>query len=512
VPLPLPGKTVWPPESMEATCRRYQEYATWYGGDPDALARLYGSDSGYFTSGDTRYRQSQFQGGVVGAVARWFWGAPPSPGERRSKLHLPIASDVSTMSADLLFSEPPGITVEDEKTQDRLGTLIGDGGLHSTLIEAAEVASPLGDVYLVGTWDKALRGLPWLRAVHADAVVPEWTWDVLSAATIWTELPDHGDTSAVWRHLERHEPGVILHGLFRGDSQHLGVSVDLEDRDETFRFQPETPTGIEQLTVVHIPNLRPNRLERSSPLGRSDYSPGAIGLMDALDEVWSGLSREFRLAKARAVVSQDAVRPQGKGQGVRADIDREIFVPFDLDPRTAPPSPVQLIQPLIRVEEHISGARALTEQIVRSCGYSLQSFGEGSTVAVTATEIEQRERLSFLTRGKKTLHWGRLAGALEMLLALDVAVFGTKITPERPAVEFGDSVSEPMATTAQTLQMLAAADAASIESRVRIARPEWDDTAVAEEVERIYRETGRDVPDPTAVYDAPGDGQDMPGI
>ena len=508
MPLPTGGKIKWPPENLAKTYDRYAELAAWYGGDPDVLSERYGS-GGVSDRVDTRYRSSQYRGGLVGAVARMFWGTPPPAGEQRVKLHLPIAGDIASMSADLLFSEPPTMTVEDEATQARLDQLVSDASIHATLLESAEVDSALGDVYLVGTWDTRVAGHPWLRGVHADAVVPEWRGGRLVAATVWTTL-ESPDKSVVWRHLERHEPGVIYNGLYRGNSTELGVPVDLDERDETKDLADSGPTNIDRLTVIHVPNLRPNRLDRSSPLGRSDFSPGVIQLMDALDETWSSLAREFRLAKARAVVTADIAQPLGRGQGSKVELDREIFIPLRIHPDERPSNPVQLIQPLIRVEEHLAGCRALTDAIIQSTGYSTQSFGSiTANVAMTATEVAQRERRSYMTRGMKTLHWGpRVADAMEMLLALDAAVFGTKVTPERPQIEFGDAIAENTATTAQTLSALAQAEAASTETKVRILHPEWDDDAVAEEVARIRVDNGRSVPDPMTVLTAPGDGQD----
>lgn len=492
MPLPQSGKTVWPPESMSKAYGMYHTCSVWYAGDPDELSKLYGS-SGSFDSVDSRYQASVFHR-AASRVWRWFWGQPVPAGERNTKLHLPIASDVATMSADLLFAEPPVITVEDDVLQGRLDEITSGFGLQASLIEGAEVSAALGDVYLVGTWDAELRGYPWLRVVHADAVVPEWRGNVLSAATVWSIVGD--SNGVVYRHLERHEPGVILNGLYKGDSVHLGVRVDLGEHPDTERLTEQVATGIDVLTVAHVPNMRPNRLDRGSPLGRSDFSPGAIGLMDQLDETWSCLAREYRLAKARAMVTADAMESRGRGKGATVQLDKEIFVPLNVPPMERPSDPVKLIQPLIRVEEHLAGARAIIEQIVRSCGYSMQSFGEKSEVAVTATEIQQRERLSYLTRGKKTLYWGVLADALEMLMLLDVSVFGTRVTPERPSVEFGDTVVESTSTTAQTLTLLTSAEAASTKTKVALLHPEWDEDEIREETSRILVESGRVVPGP----------------
>lgn len=513
MPLPPAGKTVWPPKAMEKPYRRYETLAAWWGGDPNVLASLYGSDRGGIDLQDQKWHASQFRDGAIGKVARWFWGTPPPAGELRTKLHLPLAGDIAKMSARLLFAEPPKVACEDEKAQERLDDITGEAFLQSTLMAGAEAAAALGDVYLVGTWDQTLRDWPWLRVVHADAVVPEWRWDVLTAATIWRVIPT--DDKAVWRHLERHEPGRILHGLYRGDSSTLGVLMDLQDQDATKDLAPDGPTGIKQLTVAHIPNVTPNRLDRGSPLGMSDFSPGVLTLMDELDEVWSSLAREFRLARARGVATEDALRSLGPGKGAVIEQDREFFVQLNVDPRTVT-DPVRLIQPLIRVDEHLAGARAITEQIIRACGYSLASFGEsqqsGPGGAATAEEIRQRQSLSYLTRGAKSLDWARLPAALEMLLALDVAVFSTKVTPERPKVVFGDQIAESDSSTAQTLNLLTQSQSASIETRVKLLHPEWEESEVAEEVDRIKTEQGLTVPDPTVAIREPAPGQDPSGM
>lgn len=510
MPLPAPGKTAWPPKAMEKAYAGYSELSAWYGGDPDILSKHYGSDSGQYDRVDTRYRASQFQGGIVGRIARLFWGTPPSPGELRTKIHLPMAEDIAQMSAHLLFGEPPTITVEDKKTQERLNVLIDEGALHSSLQCGAEVDSAMGDAYLVGTWDKDNFSAPWLRVVHADAVVPEFRWGRLTAATIWTTLGDQ-DNGKVWRHLERHEKGVILNGLFCGNSTELGRRCELSEREETEKLVDEGPTNIDMLTVIHIPNLLPNRLDRSSPLGRSDFSKGVLQLMDALDELWSSAAREFRIAKARVMASAEILTPRGRGEGASIDLDREVFTPFRVPPSGNMGDHFHLIQPLIRVEEHLAGCRAFTDAIINSSGYSTQSFGSVTAdVAMTATEIQMRERKTFLTRGSKTLYWIRIREALQMLLAMDREVFGSKVEVERPKIEFGDSIAESTSATAQTLVALAGAEAASTETKVRIVHPEWDDTAVAEEVARIKADTGRSVPDPMALLTAPGDDQEPP--
>lgn len=511
MPLPPPGKTLWPPEKWAGAYGQYRTNSVWYGGDPDALADLYDGNHGWDRV-DTKYRASQFRGGLVGRVSRWFWGSPAADGELRAKLHLPLAGDIAGMSANMLFAEPPKITVEDTATQARLDELADLTGLQSTLLEGAEVAGALGDVYPTVTWDVKIRDEPWIRVVHGDAVVPEFKAGVLSAATIWTIVQD--DHGKVWRHLERHERGVIFHGLYRGDTRMLGDRIDLREHPDTEDFQETVQTGVDRLLVQHVPGLRPNRLDRGSPLGRSLFGPAVLGMMDELDEIWSGLSREYRLAKARAVVTEDALRTNGPGQGATFD-DRELLMPLRVDPRTVT-DPVKLIQPLIRVEQHLAGARALTEEIIRSCGFSTHSFGLGPAVqaaAATATEIQQRSSASYLTRGMQTLHWGTaLRATAQTWLEVDAAVYGSKAKPERPSIEFGDTVAESDAQTAQTLNILAQAEAASIKTRVKRLNPEWTDEQVTEEAEAIMRESGKAIPDPMALAHGDASPMDLPPV
>ena len=83
-------------------------------------------------------------------------------------------------------------------------------------------------------------------------------------------------------------------------------------------------------------------------------------------------------------------------------------------------------------------------------------------------------------------------------------MFGARLSPSDPVVELGDAVVESTDTIAQTLAQLAQARSASVESRVRILHPTWDDDMVSEEVGRIHAEEGiGPVPDPEQAITEP---------
>ncbi|MEU0161857.1 phage portal protein [Streptomyces sp. NPDC006261] len=486
--MPLPDNgAVWPPQQL---ARHYAEIKVddaWYSGDHDKLTAVYR---------DTPVRRD-------GRRRLWGRDRQQRPGTREQRLHIPLPGDIVGASADLLFSEPPELTVTDTATQDRLDELAESDGIANTLLEAAEVAAALGSVYLRVTWDRSLADRPLLTSVHPDAAVPEFRWGQLAAVTFWRELASTSAT--VWRHLERHESGRVLHGLYQGSADGLGVRVPLTEHvevaDLAASLGPEgdaIKTGIEQLTAAYCPNIRPNRRNRGSVFGRSDYAAPVYDLFDSLDTTWTSWIRDLRLARARLLVPDGYLHDHGPGEGSSFDQDREIWQLLNIPPTEAGANQITLSQFAIRVDEHERTSTAITRQAVQSAGYSVATFGLGDqSGAITATEVKARERRSMTTRGKKVRYWSPpVVDMLLVMLLLDRQFFTPRIVPERPTVAFGDSISEDASSLAQTLSLLQQAQAVSVLTKVRILHPEWDLVDVKEETDRILLESGAAVPDP----------------
>lgn len=503
-----PGNSSWPPAPVTDLLQVMRTWDAWYAGDANRLAAVYGGATGsanpvannFFASD-----QGGFKATIGRALQRWFWGEPTQGPNRRLKMHIPIAADLCQASADLLFADAPTLTVETDTTQARLD-LMADDGLFATLAQAAEVAAALGGVYLRVSWDEAVdKTKPFLTTVDVDQAVPEYRWGRLMAVTFWQVIAR--DNLTVWRHLERHElagdgTGVILHGLYQGRDDNLGVIVPLTDQTATAPLallidaNSSISTESPGLAVVYVPNQRPQRLWRTHPVGknygRSDLD-GVEPLMDALDEVYSSLMRDIRLGKARLMVAKSLLENQGAGSGSTFNNDQEIYSSLSTLGKgdQSLSDQVEQVQFTIRVTEHLAAAQDLIEQILRTAGYSSQTFGEGDTGSVrTATEIESRERRSLMTRDRKMREWRPgTADILEKLLAVDAAIFNSGVPPERPEVIFSDGVQETQLALAQTVQALYAAEAASLEVRVGIVHPDWDDVKVAAEVSKIKAES-----------------------
>jgi A118 family predicted phage portal protein len=507
VPLPT-GGGAWPPPQIAELLPSLNQWSAWFSGSAADLTKAYSDQR----TGQTFDRTSQYRGGLVGAAARMFWGRPIGDLTKpQTRLHVPIAADLCQTSADLLFATPPTISSSDDTTQQRLAVLVDDG-LHSQMAEAAEVSAALGGVYLRVSWDAQLLDRPFLTSVHADGAVPEFRYGRLVAVTFWHVVKVEGQRT--WRHLERHEldsvgNGLILHGLYQGGAGELGRPVDLATVDATAPLAQLVDAGgaisthCPGLAVEYVPNQRPQRRWRTHPLGRnfgrSDLD-GVEPLMDALDETYSSWMRDLRLGKARILASESVLENLGPGRGAAFDSDQEIFSPLRvLTSRESSGLPIEAVQFEIRYAEHQATAQQLTEDILRSVGYSVQTFGEtqdGGAGGTTATEVHARERRSYNTRDRKLRHWRPGAHRIvSKLLAVDRAIFGSQVQPDSIEVEFSESVQESVEAVARTAELLRRAEAASTRTLVGMVNPDLEPKQLEEEVARICAEAGRAVPD-----------------
>jgi hypothetical protein len=515
----LPSETApWPPPASHPIAHQMRVWDAWYVGDPDRLSWVYynlGQSSPvgrsfFSTTGEPGIpgsRPGQNRGGLLGSVTRTFWGLPVPPGEKRTKLHVPVAADISQTSADLLFSKAPVVTAKSSANQAALEELMDDG-MHATFLEAHELASALGGVYLRVVWDTDLSDRAWIDMVPADAALPVWSHNKLQAVTFWHVLSDTG--KEVVRHLETHVPSqnAIFHRVHVGDQETLGSPRPLTDFEETRPLAAYLTDGdaitfpdmpLDASTVVYIPNMKPNRIWRglgpqAAPLGRSDYS-GAEGLMDALDETYSSWMRDVQLAKMRLLVPQGMLDNIGRGKGAVFEPDREVFSPV-ASMTGGSPQDIVANQFKIRFAEHQATCSDLVGKTIQAAGYSGQTFGEydADGAPMTATEVEARERRSLITRDKKILYSRPpCRDILYGWLAVQAVMFHADVTPERPDLDFAEVVLPNMAELAQTASALSSAEAASKQTLVQMVHPDWTQAEVNEEVQRIYSEIGFDL-------------------
>jgi hypothetical protein len=341
------------------------------------------------------------------------------------RIHATAAADVAATGADLLFGTAPSWSIAEahgeqadataEGCEARLLELATEDGWQSLLLEAAEIAGALSGVYLKPVADPSVVPYrPLLDIVHPDVAVPCFRHGRLVEVVYWSEWQANAK-GKVWRHLERHSPGLIEHALYLGGRDTIGQRQHLALSDQTLELVTDdadpygggsvdlTQYGIDGLLSRYVPNALPNRRHRKDPVGRSD-TQGCEGLMRALDTAWTSWLRDIRLAKARLLVPDEFIEKLGgRGTASYFDPDREIFTPLDIDGAAREKAGIELVQPAIRWEAHEKTCLALFTQIVQTAGYSPQSFGlpgDGGP-AKTATEIDAREHRSESTTERK---------------------------------------------------------------------------------------------------------------
>jgi len=513
-------------------------WSAWLTGDPEELSSAYGvlgsPYTDFFNLPDIHTgHQSQQAGGVVGTIARFFWGRPSVTGRRRARLHVPMAADLATASADLLFSEPPQFIVDDGEddlptpqvsqgktvkvqtpAEKRVDDVLNDGGFHADMVEAAEIVAGLGGGWLRLVWDMDVADYVMIDSVNADAAIGEWRWGVLRAVTFFTEYPQGSSDREVIRHLERHEPGRILHGLYDGTDKTLGEVMALEDHPSTAPYATlvdadgAIPTGVDGLTAAYIANMRPQRrwrkVEQLANLGRSDFD-GIEPLMDALDETYTSWMRDVRLGKGRILVPEFMLDNLGKGKGAAWDEDKEIYSALAIAPTDAAQQAITIQQFDIRVDQHKRTAADLVDHIMRAAGYSPGTFGLNDEGGVaTATEVNARERTSARTRDKKCRYWSQaLEPLLDTWLQLDALLFSTGAVGDVD-VKWADTSQPDMLSLSTTIETLNRAVAVSYKTKVEMLHPDWDEKEIAEEVQAIIDQEGMLLP--TLPTYATGDG------
>jgi A118 family predicted phage portal protein len=474
----------WPPIN---SFNRWKmaEHSAWYSGDANILANYYND------------LMCQNILGLPYTLNRDLFWARQIKNDCEVGLHVPIAGDIAGTSADLLFGEPPTIKIAEaheekaseayKKSQETLDTML-EKGFYRKIIEAAEVCAAMGGAYIKVAWDSDISNYPIPVVEQVDTAIPVFKFGVLTQVIFWKVLKIDDSGHKVYRLLETYDnDGSITYKLYLGNSEKLGKEKQLNTLPEAAEYE-DVYTKVDALLAVYIPNVLPNRYNRDSYLGRSDYA-GNEGLMDSLDETYSSWMRDILLAQAKVIIPGSYLE-KDSNTGFRYNVDKMIFAKLDIDP-VADGNKITEIQFDIRAEAFEKTTLNLLERIISSAGYSPQSFGlniEGRAESGTALNI--RERKSFATRTRKESYW---EPALKQIVKLMIAIYKLELKGDIEAdvtitTQFSDSVTSDMSETSTALQQLSLAMAVSTETKVRLLHPDWSEDEIMGEVEKIIEE------------------------
>lgn len=482
----------WPPAPLAPILGKQTEWHAWWSGDPTALQTAYsaastGIGSTYSTPGHphvySRSDGTTWSGGVMGAAHRLWWGQPvEAGGSARGKLHIPLAADIATASADLLFGDELTVTTSLTDTgHAKLLEILDGNNLHALLVEAAERQASLGEVWLRVVTDPDVSPDPIIDLVDARRAIPTYRWGRLVSVQFWHDVAATGNT--VWRHVEEYTAAGVEHALFEGSSSRIGVRRELTLQPATADLAVNEASSVDTggMAAFGIPNRLPIKGLPDSGRGASDFD-GVEPLFDAVDEAWASLMRDVRLGKARIIVPQHYLdQPAGPGSGGVYNLDRELMVgvnaPGNLD------TPIVHEQFNIRSEDHMRVIDAAVRQAIHSAGYSAASFGiDTDGAAQTATEVRAKRERTLSTRERKTRYWTNQLEALVNHVARRANLGDAKTV-----VEFPQAVTPSQLELANVASVMLAAQAASTRQRVQVVHPDWADDAVDAEAALIDR-------------------------
>jgi len=539
MPLPEDGQP-WPTAPFGPYYDQVNVSAAWYANDSAALTKLYTG------GGKSAYDQAVFhdgqyvRGGLAGVgrgIRNWFVGQPVTA-KPPTRLGTPLPGNLAALSSDLLVAEPPKsrLVIDDndenaasavQAVQDDLDLLMNGDEAHTAMSTATEWAAGLGGAAFTWNWDREAADAPWMTAHAADAFIPEFRAGRVYAITVFDRYPAKGD--GVYRHLMRHEPGTITHGLYLGKADKLGRLVPfgskdspahlgyLRDPGEGKQFGPEgeviIQTGIKQSTAAMFVNRRTRRFRSEgglSLMGRSDYE-GIEEFLDAHSETWSSAMRDLRLGRARAMIGASLLEGLQPGSGSYFDEYAEYFTPIpgQLGMDGNLKDQVVTDHPEIRWEAHSGLLRLQVAEILQHGGYSASTYGEDieGQANVAATNTVDRARKSERTRDQKIRNLKPALSAMSLSgLALKARLYGApagydpNMTVQDLQIVFPEVSQIDPEKQARTLQYLRAAELVSIETGVRERNPEWSIKEVRDEVKRIHEDAeAKRLPDPFGI-------------
>lgn len=482
----------FPPPEWQFWYDKYNEYLAWYSGNIEELLKYYA---------EKLYNNYTEDSG--------FWSRMETE-ERANVCHLPVASDISAMSSDLLFSESPRLKYEKENDSGIfIDAFCLENGLNNILLESSEIAAALSGCFLKLDMQPEISSVPLLSIITPNQAFPIFwrgrLWEVL----FFRVVKENIDSSTVYRLFEnRRREGsdlIIEFKLYRGSHDKVGREIDLYSIPETENLNLEPSVKINSMNslgCVYIPNKRPNKLAPGSYLGDNDWSQ-CIALMDSLDFAYTSWVRDIELGMGQIFVDEELLSRENTSSLIgseRVKVNKfskfqRCFINLNYSQAKMGGENIKPIEPVqfeMRVEEHMKTCEYWFSQIVIQSGYSPSTFGiNADGRAESGTALRIRERKSFLTREKKSRYWQ--AAIRQIILQaqkMDIALTNKNYQTQDITVELEDSIITDTKEQSETLKNLDQARCISTYMKVKMQRPDWKEDEIDAEVKRIFDEEG----------------------
>lgn len=448
----------------------------------------------------------------------------------------PLPERMADARADFLWGEEPNIAPAHPSDEDRLKELVegnGDlvGDFHSAERDVAGEGQKWWRIYV----DRDVAEVPLLEWHSRDTVIPLFIGRRLMAVALVTVLEGAGRAgarTAIYRHLEVHVDGAVVHVLLRGSAKRLGQEVPLDEHDETAELLDGElgPNG--RVAWAHglpmlmgrIPNRRRRGSTRLEPV--SDFSSVEDFLLDLNESVTIGSTNMRLTAKKRAIMPQSAAQQATPRAGIGAGIDlidrgdgsmvpadgrsmvdlgEDVFIvdPMDAELGRDAPAPFRILEYSFDAEPLIAWRAELVEGALTRVGLTPQWVGvnarnaEGYAVSGTALRFKLVPTTNAGRRWARPWDGADGTGRILSLMAQVDALpeedggFGADWTsPDEPMiVERANPLPTDEVEEAQVESTLVNARVRSRRQSIKAQHPDWTDEQVDSELELIEADT-----------------------
>lgn len=447
----------------------------------------------------------------------------------------PLPERISDAWAAYLFGDDPRFTAAsagavpdtgpvDQPLLDYLLDIGADGSANvmaSELERAAGLASSEGEVWARLFVDPTVADRPMLEWHSRLHVIPLWIGPRLVAVALWTDLPKlpgADEEKEVFRHFELHAPGIAVNILFKGETNKLGVRVELEAHPLTTPLTEVWKHGLPGMLMQRVPN----RLRGRVQLGISDYKGIRDYLLDLNEVVSIGAVNARLTARKRAVISAAAAQqndrraadrefptPEEPGSNINTRIDYDpaesIYVedPLELELGKGGGDPFRILEYSFDADGLIRWKQEIVDSAITRSGLVAQYVGTNDPAgyAISGTAIRLRLIPTEKAGRAKARYWNdalpRIIGNMIRLDALptDNGGFGRPWqTIANPMMERRPGMPVDELEEAQRHGILISNGLESVATGVQELHPDWTSERVKAEVELIQKEQAAKTP------------------
>lgn len=421
----------------------------------------------------------------------------------------PLAGLISRAFADLLFGDDPSFIAAAEQDQANLDGFVEANGLASELHRAERITSSEGEVWWRLYVDMDIALAPLVQWCSRLSTIPLLHGPKATAVAFVNPLPKvASDRETVWRHIELQGDGETRNLLFEGTRNMLGGARNLQARTQTADLPDTWAHGLPMLAGRVL-----NQVDDDPTLGRSDYT-GVERLLLALNEAATIGAENARLtAKKRLFVSGKMTQDDGSFDA-GADVIQVDTQDGELG-KDSPP-PISAVEYAFDAQALIAYTDDLTDRILTRVGVAPELVGRDKHTgrAESGTALRTRMLHSIITAQGKGRYWDdELPKILTLAQLVDSLSpeeggYGRNYTnvAEAPAVERGDILPHDDVEEATRLVSLVNGEVMSRELAVIEQHPDWDDTQVQAELQKILQYSPSAIPAMTGSGGGSGSG------